>query len=900
LGVMGSPAVGAQPEISFERHIWQILKKNCSECHGEVTQKSKLDTRQVRLLVQGGKSGAVIVPGKSAESLLFQRISKGEMPPAERPKLTAEQVALIGRWIDAGAPTDKPEKELRPEDETFVTPEDQKAWAFTPPKSAPIPAFSSTDRVRTPIDAFLLVPLREKKLGFSPDADRATLIRRATIDLIGLPPSPEEVDAFVTDTSTDAYERLIEHLLDSPHYGERWGRHWLDVAGYADSDGYTDADTVRPWSFRYRDYVIQAFNDDMPFDQFIIEQLAGDELIGWPGVPLSPENRTKLIATGFLRNAADGTAAGNVDKALASHQVIADTIKITTNSLLGLSVQCAQCHNHRYDPISQKDYYRIRAVLEPAYNTEKWRAPDARRISLMTDAEREQTRQIDAEAKVVQDEKSAFTQKHIDEIFAEEIVKVPEAEREAYTTAFKTAGGERTADQNKLLNKYPAANVHPGVIYQYRPKYPEEVKKYDQRIAEIRKDRPVEEFIQAMTEVPDQVPESRLFVRGDYGSPGHKMVPGVLSVLTDLDNPHAIAENAEKSKTTGRRLAFARWLTRPDHPLTTRVWVNRVWMHHVGEGIVKTPSDFGAMGEPPTHPELLDWLACRFVAEGWSVKQLHRLIMTSTAYRQSSQRRDAGVAADPDNHLLWRMRVRRLEGEALRDSVLAVSGKLNPKAGGPAVPVREDDHGRIVVGKENFVGAHNPGPMLEMNGEQYRRSVYMQVRRSMPLTLLKTFDAPVMETNCNRRSNSVTPMQALGLMNGDFAVHQAHYLAERVTREVGDHLDQQITRAYRLVLGRTPDDDERDQAREYISVQSEFMRATDAVGDLEKALKEQRDALEAAKAKLAAAVDGKPAKDDKKNADAKKTEPGKPAPQARALANFCHVLLNANEFLYVD
>jgi mono/diheme cytochrome c family protein len=906
--LMGSNAANAdtgKPEISFERHVRPILRLHCFTCHGEDTQKKDFDARQTRLLLKGGESGPVIVPGKSAESLLVHRVTKGEMPPEERKKLTPEEIALISAWIDAGAPTDEPEEELDPQAETFVTSEDQKFWAYQKPVRPHIPTWSSGDRVRTPIDALLMAKLQEKKLGFSSDAEKVSLIRRAYIDLIGLPPTPKQVDDYLADESPQAYEKVIDELLASPHYGERWGRHWLDTAGYADSEGYSDRDELRPWAYRYRDYVIKAFNDDMPYDQFLQEQLAGDEMIGWPGVPLTPEHQEKLVATGFLRNGADGTSDGSVDRVLASHQVIADTIKITMTSVLGLSVHCAQCHNHRYDPLSQKDYFRVRAVFEPAYNTEKWRAPGSRRISLMTPEEREKVKQIDEEAAKVSAEKNALTQKYIDEIYAEQIVKVPEAERDTYTEAFKAPGNERTDAQKKLLNKFPAANVTAGVIYQYRENYQKEIAEFDKKIGEIQKDRPVEQFLRPLTEVPGEVPKSVLFKRGDYRTPSHEISPGVLSVLTNLESPHVIQANLEQMKTTGRRTQLAEWLTSKENPLTARVFVNRVWMHHFGKGIVGTPGDFGSMGEKPTHPELLDWLACEFMDTGWQIKRLHKLMMTSTAYRQASRVRDAGLAGDPDNVLLWRMRIRRLEGEVVRDSILAASGKLNPKMGGPAVPVREDEHGKIIIGQENKQGANQPGPKVDMAEEADRRSVYVQVRRSQPLSMLKVFDAPVMETNCSQRDNSVSAMQALSLMNSEFSVGQAQLLAERLRREVKDGIDAQIQLAYRLVLCRVPTEEELTEAKTYVTVQTEYLAAKDTAAQAEATIKnaqatlaEAQKAIEASEAKLAGE---NPTEDEAKGKKpASVAGPTGPPAATRALANLCHVLLNASEFIYVD
>ena len=387
---------GSAPDepISFERNVRPIFKANCFPCHGEGDKlNGKLDVRLRRMIVEGGKSGAAIVPGQPEASLLFQRISKGEMPPGKK-KLTSDEVALIGHWIAAGAATARPEPEKIGDDLQF-TEDDRSFWAFQPIRRPDEPKVQHTDLVHTTLDAFLLAKLEENGLSFSSGADKQTLIRRAYFDLIGLPPTPEEVALFLADDASDAYERLIDRLLASPHYGERWGRHWLDVAGYADSEGYTNDDLVRKEAYKYRDYVIRSFNADKPFDQFIQEQLAGDEMVapavaasGYKNLP--PEAIEKLVATGFLRMAPDGTGSGGVDQKIARNQVVADTIKIVTSSLMGMTVACAQCHNHRYDPIPQTDYYRLRAIFEPALDWKNWRAPQARLVSLYTDADRDQ------------------------------------------------------------------------------------------------------------------------------------------------------------------------------------------------------------------------------------------------------------------------------------------------------------------------------------------------------------------------------------------------------------------------------------------------------------------------------------------------------------------------------
>ncbi len=836
---------------TFERDVRPILKAYCFECHGEGEKlKGKLDLRLRRLILQGGRSGPAVVAGRRDDSLLFEKVSQGAMPP-DKKKLSPDEVARIGRWIDAGAPATGPEPAaLAPGWQP--TPQDRAFWAFQPVRRPPVPAVRHADRVRTPIDAFLLARLEARGLTFAPEADRQTLIRRACFDLTGLPPTPEEVSRFLADDAPGAYERLIDRLLASPQYGERWGRHWLDVAGYADSDGYTGADTVRPFAYKYRDYVIRSFNADEPFDELIREQLAGDEMVRPPYRELSPADVEKLTATGFLRMAPDGTGSGGVDQPAARNQVVADTIKVVSSAFLGLTVGCAQCHNHRYDSIPQTDYYRMRAVFEPALDPKHWRTPAQRLIALATAADRARAGRIEVEAAKVDQERLRKQQEYIARTFEAELAKLPESVREPIRAARKTPAARQTAAQKQLLKDHPSVNVTAGSLYLYDAKAAADLKTYTDRAAALRATKPKEDFLHALTEIPGQVPTTYLFHRGDHDQPRQAVPPGGLTILDDRD-PLTVPAGGPGLATTGRRLAFARWLTDGRHPLTVRVLVNRVWMHHFGRGIVGTPADFGVLGERPTHPELLDWLADDFVAGGWRLKRLHRLILTSTAYRQSSRRDAAKDQVDPDNRLLGRMPVRRLEAEAVRDALLAVGGQLNPKAFGPPVPVRVDEVGQVVVGIDTTDSAGRPtGKVIPLHGEEWRRSIYVQVRRSRPLAVLEAFDAPVPEPNCEARNASTAAPQALLLMNNEFIVSQAEAFARRVRREVGADPRAQVARAWTYAFGREPAQGEVDEAVAFLKAQAGRFPAAPPGGDL------------------------------------------------RALASFCHALVSSNAFLYVD
>lgn len=865
--------------VLFERDVRPILKAHCFDCHGEGEElKGKLDLRLRRLMVAGGESGSAIHPGAPEKSLLYEKIRSGEMPKREK-KLTSEQIEVIRKWLADGASTARPEPVALAEDEG-VTLEERAHWAFQPVRRPPVPEVKD-DRVRTPVDAFLSAAMRPRGLSFSEDASKVSLLRRVCFDLTGLPPSPEERRAFLEDNDPDAYERLVDRLLMSPRYGERWGRHWLDAAGYADSDGHSEADTPREHAHKYRDYVIGSFNADKPFDWFMVEQLAGDELAPEiythaAAAVRNPEAIEKLVATGFLRMGPDGTGSGGGDQDAIRNQVLADSLKIVSSTLLGLSVGCAQCHDHRYDPIPQVDYYRLRAIFEPAYDWKNWRTPAQRLISLYTEQDRARAAEVEAEARKLTEEREAKQKVYIAEALDKHLEKFPSELREPLRTAFQTPAEQRTPEQKKLLMDHPSVNINPGVLYQYNQKAADELKGMDAKIAEVRARRPVEEFVQAMTEAPGKVPVTYRFHRGDPKQPRESVGPGGLTVLAPPGGRLSIPEKAEGLPGTGRRLAFARWLTDGQHPLLARVWVNRVWMHHFGKGLVGTPADFGMLGDRPVHPELLDWLASMFVAEaregsrgsemGWSNKRLHRLILLSTVYRQSSWRDPEREKLDPDNRWYWRKPVQRLDAEVIRDSMLATAGVASWKMFGPPVPVREDLVGQVVVGVDKRQGDNKMPVDVPMGAEEFRRSVYVQVRRSKPLAFLNVFDAPAMELNCKRREPSTVPTQALMLMNSDFVLQQARHFAERLHREAGGQ-EKQIDLAFELAFSRQPTHREREAAQVFLGGQ---------ISELERTIRERENAD----------------KGDKKTAPVEA--------KREALVNLCQALLSANEFLYVD
>ncbi len=861
--------------IVFETHVRPIFKAHCFHCHGEAGDvQGGLDVRLVRLLSKGGESGPAFTAGDHKKSFLFERIESQEMPPGEK-KLSPTEIATIARWIDQGAKTLKPE----PETISEITDDDRAFWSFQPIVRPPLPKVRDAARVATPIDAFLLAELEQKNLGFSLQADAATLIRRLYFDLLGLPPTPAEVAAFVKDKSPQAYEKLVDKLLASPHYGERWGRHWLDVAGYADSDGYTPLDPVRKHVYKYRDYVIRSFNDDKPWNEFIVEQLAGDELVSLPYNGKTGAELDRLIATGFLRMGPDGTSDTSVDQPLARNDVLVETVKIVSTSLLGLSVGCAQCHSHRYDPIPQADYYAFRALFEPAYDPLAWRQSQSRLISNRTAEQNKQIKAADAAIAKIQLERNAANQKLIDEVFELELAKLP---KELQATARKgrtIQPTRRTMEQADVYKKYPALTYTPEAVKKHDPKrYAETIEKHDVVLAKLKSDRskiaPPEEFIHALTEVPGKNAVTKLFYRGDHTQPRDEVKPAELTILTSFA-AEPVPVDDPKLPTTGRRLTYAQHLTSGKHPLVARVLVNRFWLHHFGRGIVSTPGDFGFLGEKPSHPELLDWLADDFMRNDWRLKPFHKQVLMSTAYRQSSRRTDALDAVDPDNVLLGRMSVRRLEAETLRDAVLAVAGNLNRKQFGPAVPVTPNETGQVILGIDTRDGAGRfLSPIGSVGDEAFRRSVYIQARRSLPLGMLETFDAPEMTPNCECRTSSTVTPQSLLLMNSDFVTKQSEVFAARVAKEAGQDRAKQVRLAWQSAFGVDP-------SNEQVAAASQFVTTQIAVFD------------EAAKKN--------PTPKPAANAPAPKTPPPvPPTPELLGLASFCQSLLSANAFLYID
>ncbi len=840
----------------FERDILPILSAHCWKCHGMEERKAGLDLRTPPLIMRGSDRGPVVVKGSSSSSLLFRKIESGQMPPGKELKPRPEQVETLRRWIDRGAEAARSYGAPTSAEQGKVTEKDRDFWSFRVLSRPQTPGV--THAAANPVDAFLRSRLQAKNLGYAPPADRRALIRRVWFDLAGLPPPPADVDAFVASSDAAAYEKLVDGLLGSPHFGERWGRHWLDAAGYADVHGIdSNVSIIRSGEgkWRYRDWVVRAYNEDKPYDEFLREQIAGDEVDDWRGAKtFTPKTIGRLEATGFLRTAADDTDVAELDIALIRYRVLNLTIQNLTSNVLGLTVACAQCHSHKYDPISQLDYYRLMAILQPAFNPQSWPRTKDRFLADVPPSERAEVdkhnQAVDTRIKPLREQLATIRKPYEERILARKLLILPEPLRADAKAALDTPAAKRSDIEKYLVRKLGAHLAVPATGAEEMLEGEDKVRYSAVRaeINEIEKDRRSYGKLQALYDVGPP-PPSYLLRRGNHETPAGPIEPGFLAVLTGADRPVTIPAAPSDSPTSGRRLALARWLTEPGAPagsLVARVMVNRIWRHLFGEGFVDPPDNFGKMGAAPTHPELLEWLAADFVAGGWSVKKTIRRIVLSDAYRQASHRPDALEAEklDPGNRLLWRMRLRRMESEVIRDSVLAASNSLDRTLGGPSVKMDYRPDGMVVTSKKDL-----PSPMAE-----WRRSLYLFTRRNFNMTMLSAFDQPVMDTNCTRRNTSAVVQQSLTMLNDTFILDQADRLGSRVAAEAGPAIPGRIDRAFQVLFSRAPS-------------AKEVAWSTDALRQFE---------------------------------DRYRTA-GKPAPEARdkALAALCHTLLNTSEFLYV-
>jgi hypothetical protein len=680
-------------------------------------------------------------------------------------------------------------------------------WAWKAPSRPKVPTASGKN-LANPIDAFVRAKLDAAKLAPAPPASREQLIRRATFGLTGLPPTPDEVEAFINDKVPDAWAKVVDRLLASPRYGERWARHWLDLARYADTNGY-EFDEPRPDAWRYRDYVIRSFNADKPFDRFVIEQLAGDEAF--------PNDPDALTATGFNLLGPDMTDSS--DQAQRRLNTLNDMTDTAALAFLGLTAACARCHDHKFEPFPQIDYFRLQAFFTPAAFRRDLSVATAADTKAHADAQRdylEATKEVRAALSSIEDP-------HRKALYEAKLAKLPADAQAAHRTPpeKRTGGQLELAAQTESKLAVSEAEVAKALTADEKAKADElraKLKTFD------NKKPPALPVAMGLTDKPGPAPKTFLLERGELANKGAEVQPGYPTVLSPDGKPVS-ANIAAVPNSTGRRLALAKWIASADNPLTARVIVNRLWQHHFGRGIVSTPSDFGTRGARPTHPELLDWLACELAnpdrkvggARPWSLKALHRLILLSETYQQSAQVSADALRLDPDNKLFSRQNRQRLEGEAVRDALLAASGRLNPNAGGPGV---------VLPGLTRAAGGSRPVPVTADPKEHTRRTVYMFSRRNLRDPFLEAFDLPDSNLSCPKREKSTTAPQALALMNSPEAIAAATALAERVTREAKTE-DDRITRTYRLVLGRVPSAKELDRARAFLkdSPLSELCRA---------------------------------------------------------------------------
>lgn len=854
----GAPAEGmklpgdVQRQLArFESDIRPILAERCVSCHSDENAEADLDLSSIESLLRGSKSGPVIVEGFSDKSVLIRKVASRAMPPADSgDPLTAAEIRTITQWIDKGrfadfvdvAPRRRSTAES-PESST-VSDEDRQFWAFQKPVAVSPPDVESDHRIRTPIDRFVLAKLEENGQSFSPDASKRTLLRRAYFDLVGLPPTPEQTREFLDDERSNAYERLLDRLLASPHYGERWGRHWLDVVGYVDTSGKDHNPKTPSLSdgyWRYRDYVVEATNNDVPWDRFLIEQIAGDELVDWRNADeYTPEIRRLLTATGFLRNVLDATNEDISNLPFDRYEALFKLMERVSSSTMGITLACARCHSHKFDPIPQTDFYRFLSIFTPAYNPTDWLPPKERHLYSVSRAVKARLDQRKAELDAAKTELASIHDEYRKKLFNKKLMTVSESDRNKVKAAFEAPEKKRSKEQTELVNQYEKqlavtdTEINAAISDADREKRDQlrtQIKAVESEIAS----RPVDK-VQALWDV-GKAPTIRLLHRGDVDFAGPVVEPGFLSVMSRPGQSHAVASPNAVGETTGLRLAFAEWLTSPDHPLTTRVIVNRLWQHHFGKGIVDTPGNFGAAGSRPTHPELLDWLAVHFQREGWSAKRFHKLVMMSTVYCQMSVRSPDSV--DPENRLLGRMNLRRLDAESLRDSVITVSGRADFSVGGPPVMLKATPAG------------------LQTITSQERRSIYLLARRSNPATFMQVFDYPVIDVNCTHRSSSATPLQSLTMINSEFLTESAEHFASRVVSLTGKNspLPAKIETAYQLAFSRNATANEVESARQLIE-QLQNLYEQSGISD-------------------------------------------ETAPK-RALENFVHMLLCSNEFLYVD
>ena len=848
----------AAERVDFLRDVQPLLEAHCLKCHGKEKQKGGLRLDSKAEAFKGGDSGERgVVAGRAGESHLIHAVTsqdpEEQMPPRKggNKPLDAAQIGLLKRWIDDGAEwTDSPETAAASaRSEMKVTDADRQHWSFLPQRDVVPPISADKSWGRTAMDQFIRHSQEARALSPSPAADTRTLVRRVYFDIIGLPPTPEEMARWTerVGASLDTFGELVDELLASPHYGERWARHWLDVARYADSNGM-EADKDRPNAYRFRDFVIRALNEDMPYEQFVRWQLAGDEL--------APDNPEAIAATGFLV----AGVSSDVNPQLLKEETLRnraneldDMVSTTSQAMLGLTMACARCHDHKYDPLPTRDYYRLMRIFNSG---------ERRDVPFASSSEvKSQTGALAAwkEESVAAETKRDEWLKQASKPVAEKLrnsriaaLKISDEEKRLLTEMREVpaakALAERFKKELKIADDDYVAALGPNEQAQW--------KDLDDRVKAIAKRKPdalAKAF--AFADSGPEPQESWFFERGDFMARKERMDLGFLTVLTSVKTAADYWKTARDAKlrddSTQQRRALADWMTdreRGAGTLLARVLVNRVWQHHFGTGLVRTSGDFGVRGELPTHPELLEWLTGEFVRSGWSMKHLHRLIVNSATYQQGTAFDEKKNAIDPENRLLWRRRPMRLESEALRDSMLAVAGSLNPAVYGPSfkppIPA-EALQARNV--KDPYPGDAKETP------ETMRRTIYMFHKRVVQYPLMQAFDAPDAQQSCSGRMNTTVAPQALALLNDPFVRTRAAELAKRLNTEAAGALADQIRLAFQRCLNREPTTGEFVDARDFINKQS-----------------------------------------------ASRTQTNPANAQPLALTDFCQSLFGLNEFIYID
>jgi hypothetical protein len=854
---------GAEADDLFRNIIQPVLKRDCEGCHGKVQAMARLDLSGRAAALRGGQRGSALTPGQAEASLLFRAIeAKGDlkMPPGDASKrLPGETVAAFRRWIDGGAPwADSVESG------DWGAFKEADLWAFRPLRQ---------NLAHSTVDGFIGAKLAEKRIPAARRADARILIRRATIDLTGLPPSPAEVDAFAQDPSPAAYAKLIDRLLASKRYGERWGRHWLDVVRYADTGGYSN-DFERPNAWRYRDYVIRAFNADKPYDQFIREQIAGDEL--YPGDPEA------LIATGFLRAGPWEHTAMSVE-AVTRQMFLDDVTHAVNTTFLGLTAGCARCHDHKFDPIPTKDYYRMQAI----FASTEFARPAAAFLP------EENTKNFAAGreymARIVENTRAHM--KVYDDLILERTMKQFGASRAEDLPAGAADKAKRSREALSA-SEMEESNLYRKHLQLYR----ESLDRFEPKAFAVSSG-PLDGATDggANLKYPARAkyrpPDVAILPGGNVESPGEKVTPGLLSLVARYSD---YAEPAVPSTIEGRRSVLAKWIATAGNPLTARVMANRVWQYHFGRGIAADSNNFGKMGRKPTHPELLDWLAARFIQQGWSVKALHREIMLSAAYQRSSSaaRPDLVDRHDAGNELLSYFPPRRVEAEVIRDAILLVAGELSSDAGGPGTfpQINEDVARQPQHRMGSLAPVYRPSALKR---DRNRRSVYSFQQRSLVDPMIDVFNGASMDFSCERRETSVVPTQAFTLFNSQFVQDMALAGAARIAREAATPAGR-IDRAFQLAFGRVPTDQERrislaryEQARTQYSAHPAPPRA-----QKEPVVHMITSELTGEQHRFVQQED--PAEYEEN------FHPSQASPETRALAHIMLALFNSNEFAYVD